>query len=216
MKFIILGDRYNKGMKSKGAIGLVKINRNKTILGHQYKSIKSVYPRAQIIYVYGFDNKKFLQYLESEYPDIIPIYNPDYENTNYTHTLNLASDFISKDTFILFGDSIFNKNIFNNFNKKLGSQIFINKKIKNKLGCILSNEAICNISFDLSLYLSDIYYINSKDSKTLKELIKTKKNKNSFIFEIINKMIDVGVKFYPIISNSKNTIIQLQKNKIKI
>ena len=216
MKFIILGDRYNKGMKSKGAIGLFKINKNNTVLQQQYKTIKSAYPKSKIVYIYGFDNKKFSHYIESTYPDIISVYNKDYETTNYTHSLNLVSDLITKDTFILFGDSVFKKNIFDNYNKNLGSQVFINKKIKNKLGCITSDTTICNISFDLSLYLSDIYFISSKDLDVLKELIKNPKNKNSFIFEIINKMIDKGVNFYPQISNTKNTTVTIDKNKIKL
>ena len=71
MNIIILGDKYQKRMKSRGCVGLIKYN-NKNIISHQYKTLHSIFPNANIIYVYGFDNKRFISYINK---NILILYN---------------------------------------------------------------------------------------------------------------------------------------------
>lgn len=205
MNFIILADKYQKGMKSKGCVGLIKVSQKINAFEHQYRLIKNNFKKFKIIYVYGFDHKKMTNYIEERnYENIITIYNDDYENSNYTHSLSLAQEYTIKDFFVFFGDSLFKKDVFNNFSKDT-SQIYVNNKQKNKLGCIINtNNTVDNISFDLENYLMDIYYICKNDSKILRKLITDPKHKNYFLFEIINKMIDSGIKFKANIKNKKN------------
>lgn len=206
MNFIILADKYQKGMKSKGAVGLIKVNRRYTLFENQYDVIKSSFKKSKIIYVYGFDSKKINHFFDSQkYKDVIRIYNDKYEDLNYAYSLALASEYMNKDFFILFGDAILKKEIFSDFMPNNGSQIFINKKEKAKLGCVIdSNNIVQNISFDLENYITDMYYIHNTDNDVIRSLVNERKYNNCFVFEIINKMIDAGTVFKTIQKNQKN------------
>lgn len=219
MNFIILADKYQKGMKSKGAVGLIKVNRKSTVFENQYEIIKSCFKKSKIIYVYGFDSKKINLFFDSKkYKDVIRIYNEKYEDLNYSYSLSLASEYMTKDFFVLFGDAILKKEIFSDFVSNNGSQIYINKKEKAKLGCILdSNNIVQNISFDLENYISDMYYIHNKDNQILQSLVNETKYNNCFVFEIINKMIDAGVVFSTVQKNQKNICSKIsQKFRVEL
>ncbi len=206
MNFIILADKYQKGMKSKGAVGLIKLNKKITLFEHQYEIIKSTFKKPKIIYIYGFDSKKVSNFFSSKkYNDVITIMNNDYENSNYSYSLSLANQYMDKDFFLIFGDAIFKKEMFQDFNRSDGSKVFINHKQKNKLGCILdNNQNVLNIAFDLENYLTDTYYISQDDASIIKSIVANPKYNNYFIFEIINKMIDIGSSFGSINKNQKN------------
>jgi|688.fasta_scaffold294417_1 CTP:phosphocholine cytidylyltransferase-like protein len=204
MNFIILGDKYQKGMKSKGCVGLIKINKTQNIFENQYKIIKSFYPLANIIYIHGFESKKFTNFLsKNRYDDIKHYFNNDYEINNQTFSLSLAQQFLNDDCFIMFGDNILSKSIFNKFNNKCGPQVFISQDSSNEIGCIINNNIIENISFDLDNSLSNMYYINKDTAHLLSSLVSDKRYHNNFIFEIINKTIDIGICFKPYYLNKK-------------
>ena len=216
MNFIILGDKFQKRMKSRGCVGLIKIN-NKTILQHQHKSIKSIFPEANIVYVHGFESKKFINFLSKSsclQKEIITIHNPNYEINNSVYSLYLAKEYLSDDCFIMFGDNLLGNNIFDKFNRQNGSQIFINKKSKNKIGCVINENNIENISYDLDNYLSEIYFLQKQDSESLKLLINNDKYHNYFIFEIFNKLIDQQKNIKPFFINHKTNNITFNYNKI--
>lgn len=198
MNFLILGDKFQKRMKSKGCVALIKTH-NKNIIQSQYNIIKKVFPKAKIIYVYGFDSKRFITFLDKQkdLSDIITINNPCYEDKNYGYSLFLLQQYLNDDCFIMFGDNIISKCIFNKFDISKGSQVFISKD-KNKLGCIINQNKIENISYDLDNYLSQIYYISKNDARVLQNLIKNPKYHNYFIFEIMNKMIDLNRNILPL------------------
>ena len=218
MNFIILADKHQKGMKSKGCLGLLQINRKNNIIDFQYKNIKNIFAQCNIVYIYGFDSKKVSMFFkQKQYKDLIPIYNSEYDRYNYVHSLSLALRYMNDDCIVTFGDTIFKSQIFAGFDSELGSQIFINNKIKNKLGCTIGNDSnICQISFDLDNYLSSLYYISQKDIDEFKSLALNSKYKNYFVFEIINKMIDRNIEFKPFIKNNKNTMHNIKETKLKI
>lgn len=217
MNFIILADKYLKGMKSKGSLGLLPVNKKYNIIEFQYKNIKKHFPKAKIIYVYGFDHKKIELFFESKnYKDLVYVYNPDYEKYNYVNSLNCVKEYLNGNCFITFGDVLFRHQIFNKFANTF-SQVFVNTKIKNKLGCTISDDNLVNnISFELDNYLSQLYYIHKSNIEIFKTLIGNETLKNYFLFEVINKMIDYNIGFAPFIHNNKNLIHQLNEIKTKI
>lgn len=213
MNFIILADRYIKGMKSKGGTGLVKVNSRYNLFETQYKIITKNFKNAKIIYVYGFDSKKIAHFFDKKkYTNVIPVLNENYEKYNNTYSLSLAKKYMDKDFFVLFGYSIFKKEIFQDFTQN-HTQVFVNNKTKNHIGCVINDETVNHICFDLTNYLMDIYYVSKKDSPLMKELSTTPKYKNCFIFELLNKMIDLGVEVKPTIKNYKNINIKISKEK---
>lgn len=200
MNCIILGDKYQKRMKSRGCVGLIKI-KHKPIIEHQYTTIKNIFPLANIIYVYGFEHKRFSSFISKNqhtYKDIITIYNSNYDTKNNAYSLYLASKYLNDDCLILFGDHIFHKKTFLHFSRASAkSQVFINKKHKNKLGCIVNHNKIENISYDLDNYLTEIYYLNKNHTSMICQNLQNDMNHNCFIFELINKLIDNNQTIYP-------------------
>lgn len=199
MNIIILGDKYQKRMKSRGCVGLIKLN-NKNILTHQYKVLKHKFPNANIVYVYGFDNKRFVSYVNKNilmYSNITLVHNPNYDKYNNVYSLNLVNNYLNQDCLILFGDYIPKNTTFNNFKITKESQVFINLKTKTRLGCVVNHNTIENISYDLDNYLSEIYFISKNQIDIFKNLITNQIHYNHFIFEMFNKMIDSNQKIIP-------------------
>lgn len=198
MNIIILGDKYQKRMKSRGCVGLIKLN-NKNILSHQYKTLKAKFPNANIIYIYGFDHKRFLSYINKHlliYPNLTLVHNTRYDISNNVYGLNLVNNYLNQDCLIMFGDHIIKNNVFDNFKHAKGSQVFISKT-KTRLGCIINHNTIESISYDLDNYLSEIYFISKDQINTFKHLVVNPMYHNYFIFELINKMIDSNQKIIP-------------------
>lgn len=214
MNIIILGDKFQKRMKSKGCVGLIRLN-NKNIIQHQHKILRQIFPSANIVYVYGFESKRFQSFINKNLvlsQDIETIYNENYEQYNNAYSLYLASSFLNDDCLIMFGDAIISKKTFDKFHSNKSSQIFINKKSKSRLGCIINESGIENIAYDLDNYLTDIYYLSFPHAHMIKNLLENKSNYNCFIFEIINKLIDAGQHIDPFFS--EHTSFSLITNKV--
>lgn len=206
MNIIIIADKFQKRMKSKGCVGLIKINNRTNVIQNQLSALKIFYPKAKIIYIYGFENKKFLSFINKNpilSENIDYVYNENYLTHNYAYSLYLAKNYLNDNTIILFGDHILNPKIFENFDKNKGSQMFINKKQKNRLGCIIHDNKIENISYDLDNYLSEIYYLSKSDSIKLQQIVSNSAYHNYFIFELINKMIDQNIILSPFFIDNK-------------
>lgn len=199
MNCIILGDKFQKRMKSKGCVGLIKHN-NKCAIQHQYRVLKTYFPDANIVYVYGFESKRFSSFVQKSVdlgPGITLIHNKQYEEYNNAYSLFLSREFLQDDCLILFGDYIPPSKLFNKFDRSCGSQVFITTNSKTKLGCIIQNNLIQNIAYDLDNYLNDIYYLSSKESSIIKNYLDDKKFHNYFVFELINKLIDANYSVRP-------------------
>jgi choline kinase len=205
MNIIIVADKYQKRMKSKGCVGLIKY-LNKNILSHQYQILQNIFPKSNIVYIYGFDNKRLINYIDKkkqkqEYKYLQLIYNSQYDTYNNAYSLYLAKNFLNDDCIIFFGDNIIKSSTFKDFKITQESQVFIDNNSKNKIGCIINNNRIYNISYDLDNILSEIYFISKPQITLFKSLVSN--NHNYFIFEIINKMIDLNQNFSPFINKHR-------------
>lgn len=220
MNFIILADKYKRGMKSKGAVGLFRLNQRYNMFEHQYNIIRKNFKKYKIIYIYGFDNKKVESYFHSnkkKFNNVHLVCNGSYAKYGCLYSLSQASDYMNNDFFILNGDSVFKSEVFKDFKPSGCSQIYVNPKEKYKLGCVIDeNSLISNIAFDINNYLMDIFYIHKKDSAALKEYCQMEKYRNYFIFEILNKMIDNGNNFKANICTKKNMSSKINKAKVNL
>lgn len=211
MNIIILGDKFQKRMKSKGCVGLLE-NNKKTLLYNQYYTLKEKFPHANIIYVYGFDAKKFENYIlkyADQYENLQIVYNKNYDLYNNSYSLYMAKNFLNQDCMIIFGDTHLNKKIFDRFDASNGSQIFLSLQNNHNLGCTISlNNNISNIDYDLSNYIYNIYYIQKEHIKSLCDLVAKADNYNCFIFELINKLIEIPyTKIKPLFIDQKKRSI---------
>lgn len=199
MKCIILGDKYQKGMKSKGCAGLIRVNKKYNILQNQYYTLKSIFPDLEITYVYGFDGKKLLDFLSLSDLKINCVYNEYHNKYNHIFSLGLVSSlFNNEDIIIVDGYKILDKKFFKKFNTD-NSQIFINNATSyDSVGCVINKLGnIENLNFDLGNSLENIYYLDKQCSSAICPLIKDSRYYNYFIFEILNKLIDKGYVMHP-------------------
>lgn len=193
MNFIILGDRYQKGQKSLGCQALIQLNKTMHMFDCQYNSIKSCFQNAKIIYVGGFEYKRLYNFMFSNYKDVICLDNTsNYQTFNEAHSLTLIKDIKLSDTFITLGYNELSRQTFKNFQKSDGSQIFVSTIIENQLGCIVNKNMVENISFDLPLYIRNIYYFTKQDTEKILSILSSKKYYNYFLFELVNRLIDTG------------------------
>lgn len=206
MNCIILGDKYQNGMKSRGCCALIKTNKNTNMLTHQYNILSSVFSNIKIIYVYGFDNKKFIDFYKQCNLNVNIVYNENYNRYNQAHSLSLAKDFmLNGETIIIDGYQKINKSNIKKikFNQNC-SYLFINKNStcdSERVGCIIDGDTIKSLSLDLSNVIKDIYYFNKECSRDLSCILNDKKNQNNFIFELINRLIDNDHNIKPITYN---------------
>lgn len=198
MNCIILGDKYQQGMKSKGCAALIQINSKSNILINQYNILKSVFKNINIIYVYGFDNKKFLDFIETSKMDICTEFNDKFNTYNQAFSLSLVENMVKDDNLLIIdGYQKLNKTMFKKFNPSNGSTIFIKDSQNydnNSVGYTINNDCIQHFSFDLNNSIHDIYYLDKTFVAPLFNILQQKKYHNNFIFELINKLIDQGLK----------------------
>lgn len=192
MNFIILGDKFQKRRKTKGCPGLFHIGKD-TIVEHQYKNILKNFNNPNIVYVYGFDAKRFLSFIDTTNnmsKELTLIYNDLYNVYNYAYGLYLAKEYLNDDIFILFGDSIIEKGFFKHIDTTKGSQVVISDNHNGSLGCILNKSYIQNIFYDLGNTIEEIYFLKKDDALKLNSIVSNPIYHNCFIFELINKLID--------------------------
>jgi hypothetical protein len=215
MNCIIIADKPFKGIKSKGWSGLLQINKTENLIDNQIKVIKKSFPGSKIFYIYGFEHKKVEDYLENNNQNIVPVYNENYDTFGQLYSLSLISHYLNENTLIFFGDIILKPSVFKDLNKKY-SQLYV-KKNYSDLGCVInSKNEIEQISYNLENYISEIYYFKKEDLQQLQTYTKNYAFRNYFLFEIVNRMIDQGMKLRPkkvLINNYFNNITKTQKGQ---
>jgi len=207
MNCIILGDKFQKRMKSKGCVGLFDLN-NKSIIQHQYRNIKQNFPYANIIYVHGFESKKLCSFVEKNSTlanNMTMVHNAKYERYNQGYSLSLAQEYLNDGFLLLLGENIFNYHHMHNYinYNSHDSYVLLDKKHKGSLGCTITNQKIEHIAYDLDNSLCEIYYISKTHASYIKKLINNSAYYNYFIFELINKLLDNHQIIKPLFINQK-------------
>lgn len=192
MNTIIIADKFQKRMKSKGCVGLIKDKKNKTFVEKQYAILNDAFHIKQIAYIYGFDGKRFESFFlknEDSLSGLYPIYNPNYEKYNTGFSLSFVAKFLEDECMILFGDTNITKQTFKNFDNQQ-SQLFLCSSSNSGLGCVIQDDYVRHISYQLDNTLSEIYYLNKEAAFGLSRIVATNKFNQYFLFELINKLID--------------------------
>jgi choline kinase len=217
MNFIILGDKYSRGTKTKGCSALIQYNKRRNVIETQCYNILRSKPRSKIIYVYGYEDKKIENYFQSnkigKNKNIHLIYNPEHAITGHCNSLAKAKAFFNEDCFICFGNTIVNHKIFRDMDET-NSQVFTTSEETglSEIGSVIENGQVENLFYELPNKCTNTYYINKTDSRVLEALVTDHSHRNLFIFEIINKMISHGINMYPT-KVSKKSIIKISKGK---
>ena len=194
MIVIIIADSFKKGMKSRGCAGLLPYNKHTNLIQQQYAAITKVFPKADIVYVYGFDAKRFDNFIHSHKSlDIEFIQNKDYENYSHGKSLSVVKNHIanSRECLIMLGyDPIYVKDIkpIKDIKK---SSVLLADNSRSKIGCVVDQHtgSIHHLFFDLENHISDTYLLKTPEIKILIDLLQDNSIYNMFLFEIMNKIL---------------------------
>lgn len=200
MNCIILGDKYAKGMKSKGCSALLSYNKKINILQHQINFIKKFLPESNIIYVYGYCSDDFSKFVKDKNIDIHKIYNDEYEQYGQFNSLSLTKDFMNSECLVFDGYFTLKKSYVKNI-KKNSKESFVlveNKNIEGA-GCVVSGNTVKNFGYNLPYSTKNLYYFDKTILNFLKEFCLVKKYQNYFIFEILNEILDENISIKPIL-----------------
>lgn len=227
----ILSYDITKGMKSIGPKGLLKSTRSTELINCQIQNIKDLNIDINIIVGFGAEKlKKRLCQLED--CNIKTINNNLYESTNHGYALELILNDYNHARYtgcIIINDGV----LFSNKLKKilLNTQtldspkiVYIQSESKNKkdtfhVGCSMTeHNNVQHMFFDLTNNLwTEIVYFDSSTLSQIQTMYSTKM-RNMFLFEILNKSIDLGIE-YSAIKVKSSDILKINgakdSNKIK-
>lgn len=205
MNFIILADKFKKGMKSKGCVGLIKTDQKKNIFQRQYNVIKSHSQKHNIVYIIGFEGGKFKNFLDRYYQyDIHLIENDKFIDKNAGFTISLAKNFLVSNCCILDGSTMLSTTAIDKMlENQHTSQLFLENPY-GSIGCIHQNNRVTNLCIDLDNKIHDMIYLCQESANNLQTLLSAK-HYCMFTFEIINQLLDSGNKFI---------MTKLRKNQI--
>lgn len=191
---IVIADHFKKGMKSLGCVGLTEVTQKQNLFQQQYKSIRSVFPKSKIVYIYGFDGKRFSSFLKKQpLNNLVSIYNGLYSKHSHGYSLSLGLDKINNEDscLIVFGYEPIDKTLLKNIKNAKRSVAIIDSKKESNVGCVLDHEEnkINHIFFGLENYISNIYMLKKQELKILRDVYRSKQIDNMFLFEIMNNVI---------------------------
>lgn len=186
---IILTAGMSSRMKTYEPRSLLKIKDDITLIEHQIKLVQQSFgPKIDV--VIGFKGQKIQKKLSNHKINLIENNNFDISNTG--HAVEMALEDNLESLLIFHGDLLFNKEIFNVKKNKSFLIIDTKNQIKDKeVGLIINDGIAANLSYGLKTKWCQIAFFTGPELSMLKQ-IKDKNISNLFLFEIINKVIDMG------------------------
>jgi choline kinase len=222
LSVIIPAAGIGRRMRLKDAKCLLEIEDSVSIIEKQLENILSVYPKADIILVVGYQAKEIRNKLKNYH--IRMVYNPMFEQTNVAFSINLGLyAAISDKCLLVYGDLLFNKYSIANItdgNSKLLID-YNNDLDVDEVGLIIDeNYNISNLSFGLPKRWGQIAYIKDRELDILKQVCYNENTHRWFGYELLNEVINNGGKFdgYIVpncILTEIDTYQDLQKAKLK-
>ena len=192
MVVIIPAAGIGKRMKSHGPKANIQIDEKNTIVSRAVSILRKVFGKIEITIVLGFQKEKI------KLPnDLNEIFNEHFESTNVSKSINIGiKNSKGKDCLIVYGDIVFNKSIFNNFNSD-HSCIWVEKSEKrsSEVGVNIVDGNAEHFSYGVFPKWAQIVFLKEKDKNLFLSLSNNIKTEKWFGFEIMNKMIDAGTKF---------------------
>jgi len=211
---IILNALPDKKIKSLGNRCLVQIKKNKNILDHHIESIKTIFRNPDILLVCGFDSKKVKKYIDlnnNKYKDIIYLEHPVNDLTNTGQSLECALKQISNSNcLVINANHLLHTSALKRIKASLDHSFMLTGTNVGDIGYISNNGIIQNCYYDLPNNIYDILYINAEQLDIIKNISNVSQ---LYLFEIINRCIDGGMKILPVTVGSKGiTVINNSKN----
>lgn len=202
LSFILISSLPIKGMKTAGNVGLLKYKKH-TIIQKHINNIISVYPKAEIVVIGGFEHKK-LEKVVKQYKRVKYFYHDITETSNETQSLLLGLKNIrNKKAMVLNASCLINKSVLKHIPNSKYSCVFINKNnsFNSNLGISTNDNEMNNIFFNLPNKINNMYFLNQSHINYAKD-IGDDQFYNKYMFEFIN-ILNEYEKFRYKVYNSK-------------
>lgn len=189
LNVIIPAAGLGRRMRSYGNKSLIQLGRE-TVISRQIRIIKESFKDTHITIVTGFESQKIKRGLPD---DITFVKNSDFVTTNVAHSICLGMEKCKRGpVLIVYGDLVFSKNMFKPF--PLDKSLLVIEEGGNRPEEIgvhyLDNQVIC-LDYGLPQKWAHILYLTQKDRLLFKKMCD---NQKLFTFEVLNKMLNAGVK----------------------
>lgn len=201
-----------KRMKAYGPKAAIKISDDDTVLTRQIKIFKTIFPKANIIVICGFQKEKIHELIED---NAKCIENKRYKDSNICLSIKIGLDFLkNKKILIVNGDLVFSNEIFLNMPKNYSWAAIdtnLNQR-SSEVGVNIVDNVITNFCYGLNPKWGHIMYLTGKEFEIFKELISKETSDKKFSFEILNDVIDLGGLIKPQI-NKKWKLVEIDTSK---
>lgn len=212
INIVIISSLPDKSMKSIGNKALIDFH-GATLIEHQINNIRTIYKKAKIIIVGGFEHKKLHDKIKAK-KNISYVYHEYNDYVNVGMAIKKALPILTnKPTIIMNIGFIFNPNIIESLNLDKDNVMINNnnKNFESKIGCIIDKKGRVEfIFYDLEKRLCEFIYLNTDGVAMMKSIQKDIRN-NMYLFEILNKLINMGMKLK--ISETNQNILHFDHMK---
>jgi len=222
ISFIITCPYYDNGIKSLGSKCLLS-NKRKKIIEKQCYAIErfSKNNDYEIILVNSIEHNKTQKFIEKKLPSVRYVY-VDSDNINYAGSfikgLNLAkySDVISIECGLIISSKSIASLRIEEADISVGCISNKHKQTSDiELGCTINQNNISNMFFGLEHKCIGISYLSSRVTDFIVENYEFNRNKNKFLFEIMNACISKGYSCKPSVMKSKDTHLIFNKKSLQ-
>lgn len=215
----ILSYDITRGMKSIGPKGLLRSNKSKELINCQIENIKHKNIDTYVMLGFGIDKiKKKIEHQKN----VHIIKNDLYDSANHGYAIELILQQYNTNKYdgciIINNGILFDNDIkYNLLNSdRNASKIYYFNKNNNyisfPIGFTIVDSRVQHMFFNLTDNIwSEILYIDNSSIKTYNNLY-SQSMRNMFLFEIINKSIDLGINYLPI-KTKHNSVIKISSVK---
>lgn len=190
---VLLCDNPGYRMKSYGPISLISID-SKKLIDIQIETIRSVFPKCEIIVCLGFDCEKVCKYVRSKYVDGVRVVeNQLYSTTNSCESLRLCLNNTNNNKILICDGNLL-------LNKRSISLIDITKPCALvesepsdtlEIGVNINKNIAQFFSFGAKYLWSEILFLAGVDIIESLRKILSNGNRSRFVFEAINELINM-------------------------
>lgn len=178
--------------KTIGARSLIKLSEYDNVLSRQVNILRNVYQELDILVVVGHNSDKICRTV----PGLRYIENDRFAETSVVRSIALGlRATITDRVLIVYGDLVFNREIFNFDNSK--SSIVVNSKSMkdSEVGVIVQDGLVTNLAYDLDKKWSQIVNLCGKELGLFRQYVNKREFEKCMCHEILNMVISDGGKF---------------------
>lgn len=201
-------------MKSYGSKCLLNLSDGRSILRRQIDIFKKIFDKVSstdIVVVVGFDSDKVCKIL----PDSVRVVENEYfETTGVGRSISIGlKATISRKVLVVYGDLVFNKEMFENIPNE--SCVFIDSKGRidsNEVGVIIDSNNVVHFDYGLKTKWCHCVLLTGKELALFKSISSQSDKRKLSGHEILNAIIDKGGEFKAI-EPKKMKLIEVDSNK---